>query len=253
MRKKIVAGNWKMNNTLEEGLKLTSEIVNMANDEVMDDVTIIIGAPYIHLNGVSSLLNESSKVFLSAQNCSEHESGAFTGEISVTMLKSVHADYVILGHSERREYFKESNEQLAKKVDTVIANGLTPIFCCGEPLEIREAGTQFDYVCQQLTESLWHLSDDDFSKIVIAYEPIWAIGTGKTASSEQAQETHEVLRKHLASKFGEVIAGNTSILYGGSCKPGNAQEIFAGADVDGGLIGGASLKSRDFIDIVKSF
>lgn len=242
-----------MNNTLEEGLKLSSEVVNMVNDEVTDDVTVILGAPFIHLSAVSRIVADSEKVFVSAQNCNEHASGAYTGEISVGMISSVNADYVILGHSERREYFNETNTQLAAKVDAVLAGGLTPIFCCGESLEIREMDNHFEFVCNQLTESLFHLDADAFSKIVIAYEPIWAIGTGVTASSEQAQEMHGKIRAHLAEKYGNEIADNTSILYGGSCKPDNAEELFANPDVDGGLIGGASLKSRDFVDIVKSF
>ncbi len=253
MRRNIVAGNWKMNNDLQEGLKLTSEILNMVKDEVNDNVHVILGVPFVHLSSVSKLLEGIDNIFLSAQNCNEHESGAYTGEISAAMLKSVNTDYVILGHSERREYFHETSQLLAKKVDTALANGLNPIFCCGESLEIREADTQFEFVCQQLTDSLFHLSPEEFGKIVIAYEPIWAIGTGKTATADQAQEMHEILRKHIAGKFGEEIADNLSILYGGSCKPGNAKEIFSGKDVDGGLIGGASLKSRDFVDIIKSF
>ena len=253
MRRKIVAGNWKMNNDLQEGLKLTSEILNMVKDEVNDDVHIILGVPFVHLSAVSKLLAGADNVFLSAQNCNEYESGAYTGEISAEMLKSVNTDYVILGHSERREYFDETSALLAKKVDMALSHELTPIFCCGESLEIRESDTQFEFVCQQLTDSLFHLSSEEFGKIVIAYEPIWAIGTGKTATAGQAQEMHEILRKHIAGKFGQEIAENLSILYGGSCKPGNAQEIFAGKDVDGGLIGGASLKSRDFVDIIKSF
>lgn len=253
MRKQIVAGNWKMNNTLDEGLKLTSEIVNMMADEVMNDVLVILAPPYIHLNSVKNLIKNEVKIALSSQNCSQHSNGAFTGEISPAMLRSVGVQYVILGHSERREYNKESNEELKEKVDNVLAHGLTPIFCCGESLEIREAGDHFDYVCDQLTSSLFHLSEDQFSEIVIAYEPIWAIGTGVTASSDQAQEMHSQIREHIAMKYGQDIADNTSILYGGSCKPSNAEELFANEDVDGGLIGGASLQSRDFVDIARSF
>lgn len=253
MRKKIVAGNWKMNKNLQEGLTLASEIVNIVKDEVMDDVTVILNPPFIHLESVGKLLKGSDKIFLGAQNCSEHESGAYTGEVSVDMLKSAGCEYVILGHSERREYFKESNELLAAKVDVVLGKGLKPIFCCGESLEIREKGTFVEYVTNQITESLFHLAWDQFKNVVIAYEPIWAIGTGVTASSEQAQEMHAALRKHLAGKFGDERAGEISILYGGSCKPSNARELFEGADVDGGLIGGAALKARDFVDIVKSF
>jgi len=253
MRKNIVAGNWKMNNDLNEGLKLTSEIVNMVADEVNDEVQVVIASPFIHLTAISKMVNESSKIFLSAQTCSEYESGAYTGETSATMIKSTGATHVILGHSERRGYFNETNEQLSKKVDTVLAHNLTPIFCCGESLEIRESGNHFSFVTNQLTESIFHLGADDFSKLVIAYEPIWAIGTGVTASAAQAQEMHAAIRKHIAEKYGNEVAENTSILYGGSCKPSNAKEIFSKADVDGGLIGGAALKSRDFVDIIKSF
>ena len=253
MRKNIVAGNWKMNKTLEEGITLASEIVNMVKDEVRDDTTVVLNPPFIHLNSIHHLVKNAPKVFLGAQNCNDHASGAYTGEVSVDMLRSVGVDYVILGHSERREYYKESNELLTKKVNLVLEKGLTPIFCCGESLEIRQEGSYVEFVSNQLTDSLFHLTQEDFSKIVIAYEPIWAIGTGVTASSDQAQEMHAALRAHLASKYGKTIADETSILYGGSCKPDNANELFANPDVDGGLIGGASLTSRDFVDIVKSF
>ncbi|MBR9997700.1 MAG: triose-phosphate isomerase [Cyclobacteriaceae bacterium] len=253
MRKKIVAGNWKMNKNLREGISLASEIVNMVDDEVMDDVTVILNPPYIHLESVGKLIRGSGKTYLGAQNCNENDSGAFTGEVSVEMLKSVGCEYVILGHSERREFFKESNEILARKVDIVLEKGLKPIFCCGESLDIREKGTYVAYVSKQITESLFHLDKEQFKNIVIAYEPIWAIGTGVNASSEQAQEMHASLRQHLASKFGSEFADEISILYGGSCKPSNAKELFAGPDVDGGLIGGASLKAKDFVDIIKSF
>ena len=253
MRQKIVAGNWKMNNTIEEGKKLTSEIVNMVKDEVSGNVQVILAPPYLNLLTTVGLLQGAKNISVSAQNCNENPSGAFTGEVSIPMLKAIGVNYVIIGHSERREYFNETNDQLAHKVDAALNGGITPIFCCGETLSTREAGNHFDYVCNQLTESLFHLNNEDFSKIVIAYEPIWAIGTGVTASSAQAQEMHKKLREHLASKYGQEIADATSILYGGSCKPDNAKELFACADVDGGLIGGASLKSRDFVDIAKSF
>jgi triosephosphate isomerase len=253
MRNKIVAGNWKMNNTLEEGLTLASEIVNMVADELNDDVKMILCTPFIHLSSVSKIIGGAEKVFLGAQNCNDNLKGAFTGEISVDMLKSVGVSYVILGHSERREYYGEFSEFLAKKVNTVLGAGLTPIFCCGETLEIREKGNHFDFVTNQLTESLFHLSAEEFSKLVIAYEPIWAIGTGVTASKEQAQEMHEKLRAHIASKYGNKVAEEISILYGGSCNPKNAHKLFTQKDIDGGLIGGASLKSRDFVDIGKSY
>lgn len=237
MPRKIVAGNWKMNKTIDEGQELTSEIANMVNDEVMDEVQVILAPPFVHLSSVKSLIKGADKIALAAQNCSEHESGAYTGEVSAPMLASLGVSYVILGHSERREYFKETNEQLAKKVDQALSNGLQPIFCCGEALDIREAGTQNEFVTNQLKESLFHLSAEEFSKIVIAYEPIWAIGTGKTASSEQAQDMHKTLREFIKGQYGAEVADNLSILYGGSAKPGNAPELFACADVDGGLIG----------------
>lgn len=253
MRQNIVAGNWKMNKTLGEGQKLTSEIVHMVDDEVINDVKAIIASPYIHLAILSGLVNDSPKVALASQNVSQYTSGTYTGEISCDMLKSVGVEYVILGHSERREYNSENNALLKEKVDTVLAAGLIPLFCCGESLDTREANDHFEFVCNQLTESLFHLDASNFGKIIIAYEPIWAIGTGVTASSHQTQEMHAAIRAHLAKQYGEEIAQSTSILYGGSCKPGNAKELFACQDVDGGLIGGASLQSRDFVDIMKSF
>jgi triosephosphate isomerase (TIM) len=250
MRKKIVAGNWKMNKTHEEGLKLATEIVNMVRDEVRNDAQVVICPPFVSIQGIAKLLD--SRVSAGGQNCNSKASGAYTGEVSAEMLKAVGVKYVILGHSERREYFKETNADLAEKVNIVLKNGLTPIFCCGETLAQREKGIHIDFLNSQLTESLFHLSDEDFRKVVIAYEPIWAIGTGVTASTAQAQEMHEKIRKHLISKYSKT-AEDTSILYGGSCKPDNAKELFACKDVDGGLIGGASLKSRDFVDIIKSF
>jgi triosephosphate isomerase len=252
MRKKIVAGNWKMNMTYDEGRKLTSEIVNMYKDEAISDVVVVLNTPYPHLQSVKKLIGDTKGIFLGAQNCSDKEAGAFTGEVSAKILASFGVSYVILGHSERREYFKENNDILAAKVKQALAAGLTPIFCCGESLEIRNAGTHESNVKFQLTQGLFDLSLEDFSKVVIAYEPIWAIGTGKTATAEQAQDMHLALRRHISSKYGKEIANQTSILYGGSANPGNAKELFSKPDVDGGLIGGASLKSRDFMEIVKS-
>lgn len=253
MRKKIVAGNWKMNGTLEEGQTLTSEIVNMIKDERKKDVTVVLNPPFVHIPSVKRLIGETADLFVGAQNCSSKEGGAYTGEVSAKILASFGVTHVIIGHSERREYFNESNQELTEKVNLALSSKLIPIFCCGEPLEIREAGTHEAYVKDQLTASLFGLSDADFAQIVIAYEPIWAIGTGKTASSDQAQEMHAAIRSHIASKYGDPIANTIPILYGGSCKPDNAEEIFSKPDVDGGLIGGASLKSRDFMDIIKSF
>jgi triosephosphate isomerase len=225
----------------------------MVKDEVTDDVKAIICPPFTHLNAISKLIGDAKNIFLGAQNCNDHASGAYTGEISVDMLKSIGVQYVIIGHSERREYYGEDNALLARKVDIALEAGLTPIFCCGESLEIREAGTHFDYVTNQITESVFHLGAENFKKIVIAYEPIWAIGTGKTATEQQAQEMHARLRGHIAKKFGDEVAEDISLLYGGSCKPGNAKQLFAEKDVDGGLIGGAALKSRDFVEIIKSY
>ncbi len=253
MRKKIVAGNWKMNLTYDEGQKLTSEIVNMYKDEAVKGVVAVLNPPFPHFFPVKKLIGDTPGIFLGAQNCSEKESGAFTGEVSAKILASFGVQYVILGHSERREYFKETNESLAAKVKQVLSQGLTPIFCCGESLEIRMAGTHESNVKFQLTQSLFDLSPEDFAKVVIAYEPIWAFCTGKTATAYQAQYMHQSLRRHIASKYGKEIANATSILYGGSANPGNAKELFSKPDVDGGLIGGASLKSRDFLDIIKSF
>lgn len=253
MRKKIIAGNWKMNLTFDEGQKLTSEIINMYKDENIKDVIAVLNPPFPHLFPVKKLVGDTPGIFVGAQNCSEKESGAFTGEVSAKILASFGVNYVIIGHSERREYFKESNEMLAEKVKAALANGLTPIFCCGESLDIRNAGTHEPNVKFQLTDSLFNLSASDFAKVVIAYEPIWAIGTGKTASSDEAQEMHLALRRHIASKYGKDIANNTSILYGGSMNAGNAADLLSKPDVDGGLIGGASLKSRDFLEIIKSY
>jgi triosephosphate isomerase len=253
MRKKIVAGNWKMNKNLEEGHWLTSEIVHIVADEVPSDVWVVLNPPFVHLTSVRKLLPAIPNLFLGAQNCHHQANGAFTGEISVAMLKSIPVEFTIVGHSERREYFAETNAQLAQKTDLLLANDIQPIFCCGESLTIREAGNHLEFVANQLTESLFHLTAEQFGKVVIAYEPIWAIGTGRTATSAQAQEMHAYLRQHLAGKYGAEVADHTSILYGGSCNPGNAKELFACPDVDGGLIGGASLKSRDFVDIAKSF
>jgi len=251
MRKQMVAGNWKMNTDLDAGSKLASEIVNMVADEVRGNVGVILAPPFIHLTKVGGLIRSEARISLAAQNCSEHEQGAYTGEVSAAMLASAGVNFVILGHSERREYFKETNAQLARNVDVVMSHGLLPIFCCGESLTIRERGDYVDYVCEQLKESLFHLSKDDMRKIVIAYEPIWAIGTGKTASADQAQEMHHAIRAFIGAQYGNELADDLTILYGGSCKPSNAPELFACPDVDGGLIGGASLSSRDFVDIIK--
>jgi triosephosphate isomerase (TIM) len=253
MRKKIVAGNWKMNNTHFEGMKLVSEIANMVQDEVSGDVKVILIPSFIHLYSIGRLIEGKDGISLGAQNCYSEPSGAYTGEISVPMLKSVGAEYVLVGHSERRQYFFESNELLRKKVDISLENQVTPILCCGEKLEDRNSGRHFEIVRTQLEESLFHLSAEKVINTVIAYEPVWAIGTGVNASPDQAQEMHALIRELLSKRYTGSVAAEVSILYGGSCNPKNASELFAREDVDGGLIGGASLKSRDFTDILKSF
>jgi triosephosphate isomerase len=253
MRKKIVAGNWKMNKTLDEANILASEVKGMVEDEVKGNTIVILCTPSLFLFPIKNILGNNTRISVGAQNCSEHESGAYTGEISAAMLKSVNVPYVILGHSERRQYFGETGALLAKKVDIAIKHNLTPIFCCGEPLDVRERNEHEALVKKQVEESLFHLDASSVQKIVIAYEPVWAIGTGKTASAQQAQDMHAVIRKHLASKYGNSVADSISILYGGSVNAANAKELFACPDVDGGLVGGASLKSREFTEIAKSF
>ncbi len=253
MRKKYAAGNWKMNKTFEEGQILLSEVVNMVKDELTHpNVQVVLGVPFPYLSSFSKLI-DTPKVALGAQNCYPKASGAYTGEVSVPMLKSVGVKYVIIGHSERREYFGETDAFIAEKTDAILVEGLTPIFCCGETLAQRDAGIHFDFVKGQISNSLFHLDSDTVKKVVIAYEPIWAIGTGVTATSAQAQEMHKVLRDHLADQYGRETAEEISILYGGSVGAANAQELFSQPDVDGGLVGGASLKSRDFTEISKSF
>ncbi|MCB9341650.1 MAG: triose-phosphate isomerase [Lewinellaceae bacterium] len=249
-RQRIVAGNWKMNKTFDEGRDLAISIIQQLGPS---ENLAVLCPPFIHLNYLSVLTNGIANLKLGAQNCHFEESGAFTGEISAAMLKSVEAEFVILGHSERREYFKEAGELLAKKVDSTLKHGLRPIFCCGEKLDAREAGNQEEIVKQQLEEGLFHLEESQFSNVVIAYEPVWAIGTGKTASPEQAQEMHRYIRNLISLKYSSHTANLTTILYGGSCNPKNAKELFSQPDVDGGLIGGASLHATDFISIFNSF
>lgn len=251
MRKKIVAGNWKMNLEYNDGVSLFSEIVNMVKDEKKGDQIAIICAPFIHLNSLVQLGGTAVKI--GAQNCHQKESGAYTGETSAKMIKSVGCEYVIIGHSERRQYFAETDELLAEKTKIALQNGLTPIFCIGETLDERNNGSYFEVLKSQLVNGVFGLTAEEFSKIVIAYEPVWAIGTGLTATSAQAQEVHAFIRKEIASQYNETTADDTTILYGGSCNPSNAAELFAQEDIDGGLIGGASLKSRDFLEIIKTF
>lgn len=252
MRKKIVAGNWKCNTTLQEGIQLANEVNALVAEKGAKDVVVVLGVPFTHLAKVAETV-DNSRIGVAAQNCAAEAKGAFTGEVSAAMVKSVGAGYVILGHSERREYYGETSRTLNKKLSLALETGLTPIYCCGEALEIRKAGTQNEFVKQQLEETIFMLSPEDFKKLVIAYEPIWAIGTGMTATSGQAQEMHAFLRSAIAGKFGEEVAENSSILYGGSCNAKNAAELFANTDVDGGLIGGASLKAEDFIQIINAF
>ena len=251
MRKNIVAGNCKMNKTLQEGIALAKELNEvLANERPNCDV--IICTPFIHLASVTPLV-DSAKIGVGAENCADKESGAYTGEVSAAMVASTGAKYVILGHSERRAYYHETPEILKEKVRLALANGLTPIFCVGEVLEEREAGKQNEVVYGQLAGSLFDLTAEEFSRLIIAYEPVWAIGTGKTATAAQAQEIHAYIRSVIADKYGKDVADNTSILYGGSCKASNARELFANPDVDGGLIGGASLKAADFKGIIDAF
>lgn len=251
MRKNIVAGNWKMNTTLPEGLALAKGLDEALKNKTLN-CDVIIGTPFTHLASVAAAI-DTNKIGVAAENCADKEKGAFTGEVSAAMVASTGAKYVILGHSERRAYYHETPAILKTKVELALANGLTPIFCIGEVLEEREAGKHFEVVDAQVKESLFDLSAEDFGKIILAYEPVWAIGTGKTATAEQAEEMHAFIRRTIAEKFGAEASENVSILYGGSCKPTNAREIFAKPDVDGGLIGGAALKCADFKGIIDAW
>ena len=252
MRKKIVAGNWKCNTTVPSGVELAEAVMKTVAENGDPEVQVVVCPPFVHLTKVVESV-DNRRVQVGAQNCGAKAKGAFTGEVSAEMVKSTGAAFVILGHSERREYYGETSATLNKKLFQVFAQGLTPIYCCGEPLSVREAGTQNDYVKKQLEETIFQLSDADFRKVVIAYEPIWAIGTGKTATSAQAQEMHAFIRNAVAEQFGTETAEETTILYGGSCKSSNARELFANPDVDGGLIGGASLDPADFLGIINGF
>ena len=251
MSRKLVAGNWKMNLSVSEGVTLAKEIKDQLLDNPVKDLKVILSVPFSHLTEVSNALD--GEVVVSAQDCSANESGAFTGEVSAMMVASTGAEYVILGHSERREFHGEENSLLAQKVNIALEHGLKVIYCCGEVLFEREKKQQFEVVGDQILEGLFHLSKEQMKEVVIAYEPVWAIGTGVTASSEQAQEMHAFIRSLLQKQYGDIAAENTSILYGGSCKPANAKELFSQKDVDGGLIGGASLKANDFLAIINSF
>ena len=251
MRKKVVAGNWKMNTTLQEGVRLAEE-VNNALKETEAKCDVVICVPFTHLASVNAVIDQS-KLGLGAENCADHVKGAYTGEVSAPMVASTGARYVILGHSERRQYYGETSATLKEKVKLALAEGLTPIFCIGEVLEERENGTYNAVVKSQIEEALFDLTADDFKKIILAYEPVWAIGTGKTATDDQAQEMHAFIRSTIAAKYGADVAEEISILYGGSCKPTNAKGLFSQPDIDGGLIGGASLEAEPFMGIVKAF
>lgn len=251
MRKKIAAANWKMNLRYEQGVQLLDNLLGR-NISLGENELVVFAVPFPYLTMAMEKVKGHPGYFVAAQNCHQKASGAYTGEVSADMLQSLGVPFVVLGHSERREYNGESNTLLAEKINEALAKGLQPIFCCGEPLQIREAGSQNAYVEKQLQESLFHLDAEQLKKIVIAYEPIWAIGTGKTASAEQAQDMHQHLRAVLAGKYGEAVANEISILYGGSVKGSNAVELFSKPDVDGGLVGGASLLADDFSMIIEA-
>ena len=251
MRKQIAAANWKMNLNQQEAKDLLTNILDKL-PKLTDNQQVVFSVPAIYLSNAVQQIGGISNVFVAAQNCHQNSNGAFTGEISAPMYSSVGVNHFVIGHSERREYFAESDALLAEKVNAVLANNSTPIFCCGEPLAIREAGTQNAFVETQLINSLFHLTPEQLLKVVIAYEPIWAIGTGKTASSAQAQEIHAFIRSVLATKYGADIANQISILYGGSVKAANAVELFSQPDVDGGLVGGASLIATEFTAIINA-
>lgn len=256
MRNQIVAGNWKMNMVKDQAIDLITKIITEINERQespAENASLILFPPFPWLSLAAELTHDHTLISVGAQNSYHKTSGAYTGEVSNAMIQSTGASYVILGHSERRAYFHETHQWLKEKVDAVIDAKLSPIFCCGETLEIREKNQQQDLIDQQLQESLFHLNEKDFQKVIIAYEPVWAIGTGKTASPQQAQEIHHFIRERIAKKYHPELANQTSILYGGSCKPDNAKSLFSQPDVDGGLIGGASLKAKDFIDIFFSF
>jgi triosephosphate isomerase len=250
-RQKIAAGNWKMHKTLTEGQGLAQEIRTMAESELMSNATLMIFPPFIHLQSIAKQM-EGSNIIVGAQNMNENEQGAFTGEVSASMLTSIGIKHTLVGHSERRQYYNESNASCAAKIRTALKHGITPVYCIGETLSERESNNHFEVVKTQLS-ALEGLSADDMSKCIIAYEPVWAIGTGKTASAEQANEMHIHIRSVLATLSNQSCADGMSILYGGSVKPDNAKSLFAMSDIDGALIGGAALQSRDFLDIAKGF
>jgi triosephosphate isomerase (TIM) len=256
MRKKIIAGNWKMNNTLPEARILVEEILKGLNQSTAisnhENLDIVLAPPFPFLSMCKDLIRNHPGIYTAAQNCYSEEKGAYTGEVSAAMIYSVGAKYVIIGHSERRNYFRESNAMLMKKVEIALKTNLKPIFCIGELIGERKAGRHFNVVRQQLAETIFQLKESDFRRIIIAYEPVWAIGTGLNATPEQAQEMHSFIRQLIGVKFGRKTINNISLLYGGSCNAQNAGTLFAMPDVDGGLIGGASLKAVDFVSIIES-
>jgi triosephosphate isomerase len=251
MRKKIVAGNWKMNTNVSEAVELAKGIRDRVS-EVPSSVKLIVAPPFTNITSVCDILS-GTPVAVSSQNCADHDKGAYTGEVSAAMVASCGCKYVILGHSERRQYYGETSEKIVEKMKLAFANGLDVILCIGENLEEREAGKQDEVTKKEVEDVLFQFTAEDMAKVVVAYEPVWAIGTGKTATNEQAEEIHKHVRKVIADHFGKEVADNMTILYGGSCKPSNAKELFACPDIDGGLIGGASLKPDDFIAIAKSY
>ncbi|MBR1798312.1 MAG: triose-phosphate isomerase [Bacteroidales bacterium] len=253
MRKHIVAGNWKMNKTFSEADELLNDIMEgLEKVELNRDTLIVVCPPMPYLEMATDYANDSYFT-VGAQDVSANNNGAFTGEVSAEMLQSIELDYCIVGHSERRAYHHETNSIVAAKINQLLAHNIRPIMCCGELLDEREAGKQFEVVQRQIEEGLFHLDVEAIKNVVIAYEPVWAIGTGRTATPEQAQEMHHHIRTLLTAKYGASVADEISLLYGGSCKPSNAKELFAQPDVDGGLIGGASLVADDFIKIAQSF
>jgi triosephosphate isomerase len=251
MRKQIAAANWKMNLGIAEANTLIQDVMN-ANLVLAENQHAVFAVPFPYLTAIKTVTDTNANFYTAAQNCAAEKAGAYTGETSCAMLQSIGLEYVVIGHSERREYYNETNEVLTKKVNLALENNLKPIFCCGEALDIREANTQNEFVEKQLEASLYHLTNEQMQNFVIAYEPIWAIGTGKTASSAQAQDMHAHIRSAIAKKYGTDTADTISILYGGSVKAANAVEIFSQADVDGGLVGGASLVATEFVEIIKA-
>ncbi len=246
----MVAGNWKMHTTYSEGRELAQEIVELLQPT---KVKVVFGTPFIHLKSISSVIRDINNLHLAAQNVHQEEKGAYTGEISAAMLRSVGTEYVIVGHSERRTYFQETDDLVYQKIKRVLENGMHPIYCCGERVEVRDAGEHLQLVAEQIETALFDLSAEQFSRCTVAYEPIWAIGTGNTATPEQTQEMHAHLRQLITKKYNSDLAEQTTILYGGSVKPANAKELFAQPDVDGALVGGASLNAKDFVAIINSF